>query len=42
VSEILEILFGTHVAGWKAMLQFWLWAALALAVSLLYLRKRIR
>lgn len=42
MSEILDLLFGTHVAGWKAMLQFWIWAGVALAVSLIYLRKRIR
>lgn len=42
MSEILDLLFGTHVAGWKAILQFWLWTGAALTLLILYFRKRIR
>lgn len=42
MSEILDVLFGIHLTGWKAALQFWTWAFLALIASMLYLRNKIR
>jgi hypothetical protein len=26
---MIELLFGMHVAGWKAMFQFWFWTGIA-------------
>lgn len=42
MSEILDLFFGVHVAGWKAIAQFWIWLTLATIPIMLYLRKRIR
>ena len=42
MSEILDVLFGVHVAGWKAAAQFWIWFILATIPIMLYLRKHIR
>ena len=42
MSEILEILFGTHLTGWKAALQFWSWTIPATIIAILYLRKHLR
>jgi hypothetical protein len=42
MSEILELLFGIHLAGWKAVAQFWIWFIIATIPVILYLRKNLR
>jgi len=34
-----DLLFGTHIAGWQAFVQFWFWTGICLAV-LFYMWKR--
>ena len=36
---MIDLLFGTHIGGWEAMVQFWFWTILAFA-GLLFWYKR--
>jgi hypothetical protein len=36
---MLDVLFGIHIGGWKAMVQFWFWAVVMFSV-LLFLYKK--
>jgi len=35
-----DLLFGTHIGGWQAMVQFWFWTGLVLGISLTWLRRQ--
>lgn len=36
---MLDLLFGTHIGGWQAMVQFWFWTGVLFCV-LLFIWKR--
>jgi hypothetical protein len=36
---MLELLFGTHVGGWQAMVQFWFWATVLFTLLLFFYKR---
>jgi len=38
-ANMLELLFGLHLGGWKAYVQFWFWTGLALIIVLRLMKK---
>ena len=36
---MLDLLFGTHIGGWQAMVQFWFWTAVLFSGLLFYWKK---
>jgi hypothetical protein len=39
---MLDLLFGTHIAGWKAMFQFWFWFAIAAFFVMRWMKSNIK
>lgn len=37
---MLDLLFGVHVGGWQAIVQFWIWTAALFGILLYWYRKR--
>lgn len=37
---MLDILFGLHIGGWKATLQFVIWTSVLFAVALYWYRRK--
>lgn len=37
---MLDLLFGTHIGGWQAMVQFFFWTGLALVIVLRWMKKQ--
>jgi len=35
-----DLLFGTHLAGWQAMVQFWFWTGLFLGIAIDWFRRQ--
>ena len=35
---MIDLLFGTHIGGWQAWVQFWFWTSLALVIVLRWMK----
>lgn len=40
--SLLDLLFGMHVGGWRAYVQFWFWTGLALLIVLRWMKRQER
>ncbi len=39
---MLDVLFGIHVAGWKAMVQFWFWFSIVAFFAIRWMRRNFK
>jgi len=39
---MIDLLFGTHVGGWQAFVQFWFWTGIALTLVLRWMKRNAR
>ena len=39
---MLELIFGTHIGGWQAMVQFFFWTGLALVIVLRWMKRNMQ
>ena len=39
---MLDLLFGTHIGGWQAMVQFFFWTSIAMVLVLRWMKRNTR
>lgn len=39
---MLDLLFGTHIGGWQATVQFFFWTSIALVLILRWMKRNTR